>query len=68
MAASVRAVCAARQRAEAAGASLTLAGVPANTLRNLSIVGLDQVFATDPAAVPHDIHVITASTQRPVHG
>lgn len=40
----ITALLAARQHAQAAGAGIVLAGVPANTLRVLAIVGLDQVF------------------------
>ncbi|MFJ5274701.1 STAS domain-containing protein [Streptomyces sp. NPDC088358] len=40
----ITALLAARQRAQAADADMTLTAVPANTLRILSIVGLDQVF------------------------
>jgi anti-sigma B factor antagonist len=39
---------AAHQRAQAAGARMTLAAVPANTLRILRVVGLDQVFTILP--------------------
>ncbi|MEV8566499.1 STAS domain-containing protein [Streptomyces sp. NPDC051322] len=39
---------AARRHAVAAGAELALAAVPANTLRVLAIVGLDQVFTFHP--------------------
>ncbi|MEW2465072.1 STAS domain-containing protein [Streptomyces sp. NPDC046994] len=35
---------AARQHTQAAGADIVLADVPAHTLRNLGIIGLDQVF------------------------
>ncbi|MEU1015081.1 STAS domain-containing protein [Streptomyces sp. NPDC005900] len=41
----ITALLAARQRAHAAGAELTLLDVPANTLRILAVAGLDQVFA-----------------------
>ncbi|WP_037861846.1 STAS domain-containing protein [Streptomyces sp. NRRL S-340] len=40
----ITALLAARQHAHAAGADIVLAGVPSNTLRVLTIVGLDQVF------------------------
>ncbi|WP_394428558.1 STAS domain-containing protein [Streptomyces sp. SGAir0957] len=46
----ISALIAARNHAEAAGAGIALAGVPANTLRILRIVGLDQVFALHPDA------------------
>lgn len=39
---------AARQRAQGADAELVLAGIPANTLRILRVVGLDQVFTIHP--------------------
>jgi anti-anti-sigma factor len=39
---------AARQRALAAGADVVLAAVPANLLRVLTLVGLDQVFTLRP--------------------
>lgn len=41
---------AARHRAQAAEAELVLVGIPANTLRILRIVGLDQVFTIQPAS------------------
>ncbi len=41
----ITALLAARQRAHAAGAELTLVDVPANTRRILAVAGLDQVFA-----------------------
>ncbi|MGW0906135.1 STAS domain-containing protein [Streptomyces sp. NPDC002853] len=41
---------AARHRALDAGAELILVGIPANTLRILRIVGLDQVFTIHPAS------------------
>ncbi|MEV7991514.1 STAS domain-containing protein [Streptomyces sp. NPDC086077] len=44
----ITAFLAARQHAVAAGADIVLAGVPANTLRVLTIVGLDQVFTIHP--------------------
>ncbi|MFJ4468038.1 STAS domain-containing protein [Streptomyces sp. NPDC089424] len=40
----ITAFLAARQHALAAGADVVLTAVPANTLRVLTIVGLDQVF------------------------
>jgi anti-anti-sigma factor len=46
----ITALIAARNHAAAAGADVALAGVPANTLRILRIVGLDQVFAVHPDA------------------
>ncbi|MBO0916134.1 STAS domain-containing protein [Streptomyces laculatispora] len=42
------ALIAARNHAQAAGADIVLAAVPANTLRILRIVGLDQVFSVHP--------------------
>lgn len=42
------ALIAARNRAHAAHAEIALAAVPANTLRVLRIVGLDQVFPLHP--------------------
>ncbi|URM88759.1 STAS domain-containing protein [Streptomyces sp. MRC013] len=44
----ITALLAARQHALAAGADIALASVPANTLRILTIVGLDRVFALRP--------------------
>ncbi|AWT41185.1 MULTISPECIES: STAS domain-containing protein [Streptomyces] len=44
----ITALIAARTHAQAAGADAALAAVPANTLRILRIVGLDQVFALYP--------------------
>ncbi|MFD7436401.1 STAS domain-containing protein [Streptomyces sp. NPDC059861] len=44
----ITAFLAARQHAVAAGADIVLAAVPANTLRVLTIVGLDQVFTIHP--------------------
>ncbi|MEU5899525.1 MULTISPECIES: STAS domain-containing protein [Streptomyces] len=41
----ITALLAARHHAQAAGADIALAAVPANTLRILRIVGLDQIFA-----------------------
>ncbi|MFF9908999.1 STAS domain-containing protein [Streptomyces sp. NPDC013457] len=46
----ITALIAARNRAEAAQADIALASVPANTLRILRLVGLDQVFAFHPDA------------------
>ncbi|MFI1505570.1 STAS domain-containing protein [Streptomyces sp. NPDC020597] len=46
----ITALLAARNHAAAAGADVALAAVPANTLRVLRIVGLDQVFALHPDA------------------
>ncbi|MFE9537354.1 STAS domain-containing protein [Streptomyces sp. NPDC006691] len=40
----ISALIAARHHAQAAGADVALAAVPANTLRVLRIVGLDRVF------------------------
>ncbi|MFG2132813.1 STAS domain-containing protein [Streptomyces sp. NPDC048751] len=40
----ITAMIAARNHARAAGADVALTGVPANTLRILRIVGLDQIF------------------------
>ncbi|MEU5088446.1 STAS domain-containing protein [Streptomyces sp. NPDC021356] len=40
----ITALLAARQHAQTAGADVVLSGVPSNTLRILTIVGLDQVF------------------------
>ncbi|MFD7004158.1 STAS domain-containing protein [Streptomyces mirabilis] len=65
---SITALLPCRQRAQAADADMTLAAVPANTLRILTVVGLDQVFTIQPAAVPRETHVIAASTRRRVHG
>ncbi|GAA2299093.1 STAS domain-containing protein [Streptomyces kunmingensis] len=44
----VSALIAAHNHALAAGAGIALVAVPANTLRILRIVGLDQVFAIHP--------------------
>ena len=44
----ITALIAARNHAVAAGADVALAAVPANTLRVLRIVGLDQVFPSTP--------------------
>ncbi|MFJ9209906.1 STAS domain-containing protein [Streptomyces sp. NPDC102264] len=44
----ITALLAARQRAQAAGADMTLTAVPANTLRILTMIGLDQVFTIHP--------------------
>ncbi|WP_434976323.1 STAS domain-containing protein [Streptomyces mirabilis] len=46
----ITALLAARQRAQAADADMTLAAVPANTLRILTVVGLDQVFTIQPGS------------------
>ncbi|WAU83156.1 STAS domain-containing protein [Streptomyces sp. Qhu-G9] len=43
----ISALLAARQRAQTAEAEVILAAVPANTLRILRIIGLDQVFIID---------------------
>ncbi|WP_037679883.1 STAS domain-containing protein [Streptomyces griseus] len=40
----ITALIAARNHATAAGADVALTGVPANTMRILRIVGLDQIF------------------------
>ncbi|MFI9613427.1 STAS domain-containing protein [Streptomyces sp. NPDC052023] len=45
----ITAFLAARQQAVAAGADIVLSGVPVNTLRVLTMVGLDQVFTINPA-------------------
>ncbi|MFG3659751.1 STAS domain-containing protein [Streptomyces sp. NPDC047706] len=45
----ITAFLAARQQAMAAGADIVLSGVPDNTLRVLTLVGLDQVFTINPA-------------------
>ncbi|MEU1004743.1 STAS domain-containing protein [Streptomyces tibetensis] len=44
----ITALLAARQHALAAGADIALAAVPANLLRVLTLVGLDQVFTLRP--------------------
>ncbi|MFI7382568.1 STAS domain-containing protein [Streptomyces sp. NPDC049813] len=44
----ISALIAAHNHAHAAGGDIALAAVPANTLRILRIVGLDQVFAIHP--------------------
>ncbi|MEE4546141.1 STAS domain-containing protein [Streptomyces sp. V4-01] len=44
----ITALIAARHHAQAAGADIALAGVPAHTRRILHIVGLDQIFALHP--------------------
>ncbi|MFJ9742953.1 STAS domain-containing protein [Streptomyces sp. NPDC101166] len=44
----ITALIAARNHAQAAQADIALAAVPANTLRVLRMVGLDQVFALHP--------------------
>ncbi|MFF7966956.1 STAS domain-containing protein [Streptomyces sp. NPDC007903] len=41
---------AARQRAQTAGADMALAAVPADTLRILTITGLDQIFTIRPGS------------------
>ncbi|MFE5809741.1 STAS domain-containing protein [Streptomyces sp. NPDC056491] len=46
----ISALIAARNHAQSAGADIALAAVPANTLRVLRVVGLDQVFPLHPAA------------------
>ncbi|MDX3310414.1 STAS domain-containing protein [Streptomyces sp. NPDC054884] len=46
----ITALIAVRNHAAAAGADVALAAVPANTLRILRIVGLDQVFSLHPDA------------------
>ncbi|MEU4543130.1 STAS domain-containing protein [Nonomuraea dietziae] len=46
----ITALLAARQHALAAGADIALAAVPANTLRILAVIGLDQIFTIHPAA------------------
>ncbi|MFC9678943.1 STAS domain-containing protein [Streptomyces sp. NPDC056948] len=48
----ITALLAARQHALAAGAGIVLAGVPANLLRVLTLVGLDQVFTLLPDSSP----------------
>ncbi|WP_079403555.1 STAS domain-containing protein [Streptomyces sp. 3211] len=45
----ISALIAARNHAQSAGADIALAAVPANTLRVLRVVGLDQVFPLHPA-------------------
>lgn len=44
----ITALLAARRHAQAAGADVALAAVPAKTLRTLTIVGLDRVFTIHP--------------------
>jgi anti-sigma B factor antagonist len=44
----ISALLGARRCAQAAGAEVVLAAVPANTLRILRVVGLDQVFTIHP--------------------
>ncbi|MFF4098550.1 STAS domain-containing protein [Streptomyces sp. NPDC001903] len=44
----ISALIAARNHAQSAGADIALAAVPANTLRILRVVGLDQVFPLHP--------------------
>ncbi|KJY16586.1 MULTISPECIES: STAS domain-containing protein [unclassified Streptomyces] len=46
----ISALIAARNHAQSAGADIALAAVPANTLRVLRVVGLDQVFPLHPVA------------------
>ncbi|OEJ22584.1 STAS domain-containing protein [Streptomyces subrutilus] len=46
----ISALIAARNHAQSAGADIALTAVPANTLRVLRIVGLDQVFPLHPAS------------------
>ncbi|MFD3940428.1 STAS domain-containing protein [Streptomyces sp. NPDC058611] len=46
----IRALIAARNHAQAAGADIALAAVPAPTLRVLRVVGLNLVFALHPDA------------------
>ncbi|MFJ8692106.1 STAS domain-containing protein [Streptomyces roseolilacinus] len=48
----ITALLAARQHAQAAGADIVLSGVPTNTLRILTIVGLDRVFTIRPDTTP----------------
>ncbi|WP_030387734.1 STAS domain-containing protein [Streptomyces sp. NRRL S-241] len=45
----ISALIAARNHAQSAGSDISLAAVPANTLRVLRVVGLDQVFPLHPA-------------------
>ncbi|MFJ8821059.1 STAS domain-containing protein [Streptomyces sp. NPDC102467] len=47
----ISALLAARNHAHSVGADIALAAVPANTLRILRIVGLDQIFALHPDTV-----------------
>ncbi|MEU8844122.1 STAS domain-containing protein [Streptomyces roseus] len=44
----ISALIAAHNQTQSAGADIALAAVPANTLRVLRLVGLDQVFALHP--------------------
>ncbi|MFI2645497.1 STAS domain-containing protein [Streptomyces sp. NPDC018610] len=44
----ITALLAARQHAQSAGADIALAAVPPDTLRILTIVGLDQIFTIRP--------------------
>ncbi|MFE5521673.1 STAS domain-containing protein [Streptomyces virginiae] len=44
----ISALIAARNHAKSGGADIALAAVPANTLRVLRVVGLDQVFPLHP--------------------
>lgn len=46
----ITALLAARQRAQSADADIALAAVPANTMRVLTIVGLDRIFTIRPGA------------------
>ncbi|WP_329145563.1 STAS domain-containing protein [Streptomyces sp. NBC_01456] len=46
----ITALLAARNRTQAAQADIALAAVPANTLRVLRLVGLDQIFPLHPDA------------------
>ncbi|MER7895801.1 STAS domain-containing protein [Streptomyces sp. NPDC096046] len=48
----ITALLAARQHALAAGADIVLAAVPANLLRVLTLVGLDQIFTLRPDSSP----------------
>ncbi|MEU9578365.1 STAS domain-containing protein [Streptomyces chilikensis] len=48
----ITALIAARSHAHAARADIALAAVPANTLRILGIIGLDQIFTLLPGSGP----------------
>lgn len=50
----ITALLAARRHAQGAGADIVLVSVPANTLRVLALVGLDQVFTIRSAGADTD--------------
>ncbi|MET9557247.1 STAS domain-containing protein [Streptomyces sp. NPDC006645] len=50
----ITALIAARNRAHALGADITLTAVPAPTARTMRVLGLDQIFPLHPAPDPAD--------------